>query len=81
MKTNRLNSRMLNEKLMQGQEVFLFCDFEEACLRISIGTNGKITGYTKLKGRPEFETHPDSGILQQVLLEPKEISEEEYNTY
>ena len=80
MKTKRLNSRELREKLLQG-EVFLFCEYEEACLRIKIGTDGKITGFTKLKGREEFETHPKSGILQQVLLEPIEISESDYNTY
>lgn len=80
MKTKRLNSRELTEKLLKGKEVFLFCEYEEACLRISFDSNGKRTGYTKFKGEQEFKTHPESGVLQQVLLDPVEISESDYNS-
>lgn len=80
MKTNRLTQREFNDALFK-REVFLYCDYEQACLRISAGTDGKLISFTKLKGKEEFETNPKSGILAQVLLEPIEIRAIDYYNF
>jgi len=80
MKTTNITAEAFRNGL-RVREMYLYCYFEDACIRACICTDNKLHYFTKLRGRDEFECTQQSGIVQQVLLEPVEISESDYNKF
>jgi len=77
METTNLTQKALNDGL-RAREMYLYCQFEDACIRVCMCTDNKLHYFTKLREREEFECTQQSGIVRQVFLEPAEISETDY---
>lgn len=80
MKTKALTQKELFNLLTSGVEVFLYYEFEDACVRLKLvkGGHAVYNSHTKFKGETEFPTRPGSSILDAVFYDPIQISEDDY---
>lgn len=60
------------------EEIFLLNDYEEMAFRI---TEDPVEYFAKFKGEKEFGAKSDSKVLTDAILEQKELTKEEYNSF
>ena len=79
-KENQAQYNAFIEKVKK-QEVYFLNTYEEAAIRsVPTKTEG-IIYYVKFKGEKTFQAEKGSTIIADALLEYKEITKEEYNSY
>jgi hypothetical protein len=68
-------------RLEKGQTVYLLYDFERIAIRCVIQNDNSLHFYAKLKGRNEHAIKVNIDTVILAMLELKEITKEQYESF